>query len=282
LLPAVQAAREAARRSQCSNNLKQLGIGLHMSHDATKSFPPGLGPHGCCWGTWQVLVLRYVEEENAASLYQNWGGDDTSGIRYSGSPNTTNVTNRRFAVGTCPSDIHGTPISSMTSHNYAANYGNTGYAQQATLNGVAFGQAPFGRAKDTSRPTVGTRMAQMTDGTSKTMLLSEVIQGQGSDLRGFTWWGDGAGFTAYLGPNSTQPDVIYSAAYCDNTNPLNPPCTGTPTATNPAMHASRRRHTGGVQSLMGDGGVRFTANSVNIDVWRAMSTSAGREVISAE
>lgn len=192
-------------------------------------------------------------------------------------PNTTNVTARRFPVLTCPSDIWNAPIGGITSHNYAANFGNTGNAQQANLNGVIFGKAPFGLSTDTVKK-LGTRFAEMTDGTSNTILVAEVRQGQGTDLRGFSWWGDAAGFVTYIGPNSPLPDVIYTPAYCVQT-PVNPPCTGTPTTTNPAMMGARSRHPGGVQMVMGDGSCKFVANTVNIDTWRAASTSQGGEVL---
>jgi prepilin-type N-terminal cleavage/methylation domain-containing protein len=277
LLPAVQAAREAARRSSCQNNLKQIGLAMHNHHDTKGGFPAGLSPSGCCWGTWIIPTFPYMEQNNVADLYQNWGGTDATGPRYGGAPNTTNVTTRRFPVLTCPSDIVNAPISGITSHNYAANFGNTGNAQQANLNGVIFGKAPFGLSTDTVRK-LGTRFAEMTDGTSNTILVAEVRQGQGTDLRGFSWWGDAASFTTYLGPNSPLPDVIYTPSYCVQT-PVNPPCTGTPTASNPAMMASRSRHPGGVQMVMGDGSCRFVGNTVNIDVWRAAGTSQGAEVL---
>jgi hypothetical protein len=164
----------------------------------------------------------------------------------------------------------------MTNHNYAVNFGNTGYAQQANLNGVLFGQAPFARAKTPETRFAGKRLAELSDGTSNTILAAEVRQGQGVDLRGFTWWGDASNFTSYLPPNSSQPDVIYTPGYCQN-NKQNPPCTGTPTTTNPQMFASRSQHPNGVQVLMGDGGVRFITNSITINAWRAASTSQGGE-----
>ena len=67
LLPAIQAAREAARRSQCTNNLKQLGIAIHNYHDTYKQLP--VGNHSCCWGTWQMSILPFIEERQLGEMY---------------------------------------------------------------------------------------------------------------------------------------------------------------------------------------------------------------------
>jgi prepilin-type processing-associated H-X9-DG protein len=123
---------------------------------------------------------------------------------------------------------------------------------------------------------VGKRLAELHDGTSQTLLAAEVRQAAGSDLRGFSWWGDASNFTTYLGPNSPLPDVVYTTGYCVN-GPRNPPCTGTPTTSNPSMFASRSQHPNGVQVVMGDGSVKFVANTVDINVWRAASTANGTE-----
>jgi prepilin-type N-terminal cleavage/methylation domain-containing protein/prepilin-type processing-associated H-X9-DG protein len=279
LLPAVQAAREAARRTQCANNLKQLAIAAHNRHDQKGTLPPGLGFHGCCWGTWVAETLPYMEQQNVADLYVNWGGNDASGPRYGAAPNSTNVSNKRFNTMSCPSDQNSSPFSNLTNHNYAANWGNTSMAQ-GTVNGVLFREAPFGKVKSVDRPREGKTLASIVDGTSNTALFYEVRQGQGSDLRGFLWWGDAAGASAYLGPNSPLPDRIYAAGYCNSGNLtqfiVNPPCAVSDTA-NPTMFGSRSRHPGGVQLALADGSVRFAAQTVAIDVWRATSTSQGAE-----
>lgn len=277
LLPAVQKVREAAARMQCSNNLKQIGLAMHNYQDTNGGLPPSMGASGCCWGTWPILVMPFLEQDNAAKLYTNWGGNDSTGARYGAAPNTQ-VTTMRFSVFTCPSDIPNAPLSGITNNNYAVNIGNTGNAQQATLNGVVFGNAPFKRAVATS-PRKGMAIQQIFDGSSNTMLVGEVLQGQGRDLRGFFWWGDAAGFSAYNGPNSPSPDVIYSATYCNNLPLQGLPCTGVPTTTAPTMMASRSRHSGGVNVCMGDGSVRFVTDSIDINIWRAASTAAGGEVL---
>jgi prepilin-type N-terminal cleavage/methylation domain-containing protein len=278
LLPAIQAAREASRRSQCANNLKQIGVGMQNHHDTLKTLPPGMGPYGCCWGTWQVLILSYVEQGGLTEVYVNWGGDDTTGPRYSSAPNTQTVSNQRLTAFTCPSDQPNAPFGGLTNHNYAVNFGCTDYAQQATLNGVVFRGAPFGIAKDAKRPREGKRLADVLDGTSNTLMAAEVLQGRGSDLRGFTWWGDASQITTYLMPNSPIPDRIYTAGYCNDQPDLNLPC-AVSGGTTPTMFASRSRHPGGVQVVLCDGATRFISDAIELTTWRALSTSEGKEAV---
>jgi prepilin-type N-terminal cleavage/methylation domain-containing protein len=275
LLPAVQAAREAANRSSCSNNLKQLGIAFHNYHDTYKALP--FGAYGCCWGTWQISVQPFMENKGIYDAYDVDDKDDTPVAARYGSAKNLPATTKRIETLTCPSDAKNSPFSNITSHNYAANFGNTGYAQQATLNGVTFGGAPFAYQDATPGARVtNSAFASIVDGLSNTMLAAEVLQGRNSDLRGFTWWGDAAGFTTYLAPNSPLPDRIYSATYCVNKPEINLPC-AVSSGTDPAMFASRSRHPGGVQVLLGDGSGRFVAETVNLNVWRAASTSYAAE-----
>lgn len=272
LLPAVQQAREAARRSQCSNNLKQLGLAMHNYHDTFNKLPGG--NYACCFGTWQVAILPFIEQGNVAELYVH--DEKFVNNRYSHAVNLP-VTETRFSSLTCPSDMENTPIGNITSHNYAANYGNTGYGQQADLNGVIFRGAPFSTVGPNT-PNKFFGLKDVLDGTSNTLLAAEVLQGQGRDLRGFTWWGDAAGATTYLPPNATQPDVIYSATYCRNMPEINLPCTVS-SAGNPNMFGSRSRHPGGVQVALCDASVRFIPETIDIFTWRGLSTTQGREVL---
>ncbi|WP_145353427.1 DUF1559 domain-containing protein [Roseimaritima multifibrata] len=267
LLPAVQAAREAARRMSCGNNLKQIGLAMHNYHDSLGQFPTGSS--SCCWGTWLPLIFPYMEQGNIAELYVDWG--NTAGARYSHAPNTTNVTTVRQAAFSCPSDLDNAPFSGIVNHSYAVNYGNTGYSQQATLNGVTFGSAPFA-------PRLGQKYGfrDVIDGTSSTLMVAEVRQGQKTDLRGFLWWGDASGFTTYLGPNSPLPDRIYTAYYCNEVPGM--PC-DVSSGTNPTMFASRSLHPSVVQAVNCDGSVQIHSETIDLNLWRARSTTQGREVI---
>ncbi|AGA27040.1 DUF1559 domain-containing protein [Singulisphaera acidiphila] len=279
LLPAVQAAREAARRAQCVNNMKQVGIAMHNYHSAINSLPPGKSD--CCWGSWMVFILPYLEQQSLQNSY-NFSFSPSYNVGqttyYFGAIQTT-VTNRRIGTLTCPTDTPNAPSFGVTSHSYAVNYGNTAMDQQAELNGVRHGGAPFTNIY--GRPGVYS-FADIPDGLSNTLLASEVIMGQGTDLRGFTWWGDAAGFSTYLPPNSTAPDVIYSSDYCKSGYMLNPPCIFPDSNAQPRMFASRGRHPGGVNTLFGDGSVKFIKNTINIVTWMSVSTTKGGEIISAD
>src|SRR5262249_36959178 len=157
------------------------------------------------------------------------------------------VTTRQFAVYTCPSDTpNATPIWGITSHNYAVNYGNTTASRSSPYQGVTFRGAPFGY-----RLTV--RLTDIADGTSNTFMAAEVVQGQGMDVRGFTWDGVYAGFETFLGPNSKQADVVGGGGFCQYPYGPNPPCV----LGSADIFASRSRHPGGVQAALGDGSVRF-------------------------
>jgi hypothetical protein len=283
-LPAVQAAREAARRSQCANNFHQESVAMHNYVAAKQTLPPGL--HECCWGTWQVAVLPFVEQTSLSTAYKDFGGSRAT-VAYHTDPNLTNVSSKRLAFATCPSDKVSVPFpwgsGAMTKHNYVVNYGTTGlednlfetptgWTQKAELNGVLYNGAPF-----ESRKSIP--LKQITDGTSNTLMMSEVIQGEGVDIRGLTWWGDGAGFSTYLAPNPSQPDTSIYGSYCDVTENDLSPCVQQGRRT-PSMYAARSRHPQVVGVAMCDASVRFVNDSIDLDTWRSLSTTQGAETIS--
>ncbi|MBY0461146.1 MAG: DUF1559 domain-containing protein, partial [Gemmataceae bacterium] len=262
--------------------------------------PRGVGRFGCCWGTWLVGVLPYIEQDNIFRLYQNYNGNDATGIRYAASPNNTNVTTRRISTFTCPSDSPTSPSGGITNHNYVVNYGNTTMFQSnVTVANVTivFGGAPFGAYTgstsddgpvNASQAATWTReygrafrLTDLTDGTSNTLMVSEVNQGQGLDARGFAWWGGASGFSTLYPPNTTAPDVM-TGAWCNTADPRNAPCT-TAAAAPPSelgrRQFARSRHTGGVNVALSDASVRFVTNNVDVATWRAAGTAQGGEVL---
>jgi prepilin-type N-terminal cleavage/methylation domain-containing protein/prepilin-type processing-associated H-X9-DG protein len=310
LVPAVQKVREAAARTQCHNNLHQIGVAMHSYHDQNKTLPPGVGPYGCCWGTWMVYILPYIDQIAMFEGYSNLGGNDTTGtgLRYASGQNLTNVTSRPIAMLTCPSD-RPSSIGGITQHNYVVNYGNTNFFQ-VPMNGLTFGGAPF-----TCYPSAWYQSAQMnalygqmnsdgdqngtatskfgmpfggtpagvlekiTDGTSTTLMASEIIQGQQGDYRGFSWWGGASGFVTSFPPNANAPDVLEGAG-CNSAATYNLPCTTVESAALPRLQISRSLHQpGGVNVVYCDGHAAWVNNDVSFTTWQALGTSMGNESI---
>lgn len=284
LLPAVQKVREAAARSTCQNNLKQLGLAHHNYHDTNRHLMPVISPSGCCWGTWMVLILPYIEQDAAFRLYRNWGGNDSTasgwpsaGIgRYGSVENRQNVTARRYSTLTCPSDQENAPLSGITNHNYSV----------ATGTGGTFGAVPVGAPSgysvqngmfDGRNRTRRIKLTDVTDGLTNTIMVAEVLQGQGTDLRGFQWWGDAAGVSTFAPPNSSTPDQIYTATYCNNQPQRNLPCSA-PGNT----FLSRSRHPGGVNVALGDASVRFIRENIDPVTWRLMASIDDGQIINID
>ena len=311
LLPAVQSAREAARRAQCTNNLKQIGIAMHSYHDQMGSLPPGM--KGCCWGTWLIFVLPQLEQ---SAMYNAWNsvGAMTGycatrmAIFATAARPTSRSPRSRINSYYCPSDpsnlnLVGGAGWPVTSQNYVVNFGNSIVDQTPYYlwNGVKqpFLGAPF---TDMGSPDVDiagytgpnisttVNFAGIPDGLSTTMMTSEILVGKGFDLRGFSWWGGAPMFTGLYPPNSSQPDVTYDLGYCDLTQ-NNPPCAQTTyqlssdgqTFTGLGLfNDARSKHPGGVNVGMCDGSVRFIKNSINIYTFQALASSKGGEITSSD
>jgi prepilin-type N-terminal cleavage/methylation domain-containing protein/prepilin-type processing-associated H-X9-DG protein len=309
LLPAVQAAREAARRAQCVNNLKQIGLAVLNYESANATLPPG--EKGCCWGTWGVFILPYVEQ---SALYNAWntagsnvpsGGAADSFLRYAGQANTT-VTFSQLNAYVCPSDPSGGKQRTNSSRymNYVVNYGQTDQAQTTTYNLpspvnpaiiATFRGAPF---SDIGSPNVDDTgyvlgfnklptqtIASITDGLSNTLCASELriaSPQNDNDLRGFFWWGPSASFNTILPPNSTYQDTMGNGGCAVQNPPCNTGYTPTGAAAATVYLGARSYHPGGVNASMCDGSVKFFKNSVNIVTWMALGTSQGAEVLSAD
>jgi prepilin-type N-terminal cleavage/methylation domain-containing protein len=294
LLPAVQSAREAARRSACMNNMKQVGLGLQLVHESSGSLPASDYGAAGDLGTWVVAVLPYIEQKTLFDLYQGFKVGPSTPNGYGLQANRP-VTTSVIPALLCPSDPAGENarapnLSNITKHNYVVNAGNTNRMQELSprgtpLNGIAFVGAPFIRngrsAVITDRPRI--KFSKITDGLSKTLMLSETIiginkSGSESDLRGFSWWGPGAVFHGYYQPNTTQPDQFQFSSYCNNL-----PQQGLPCITSSEVQLSARsRHVGGVLAVNCDASVRFFAENIDLASWRALATSQGGETAMAE
>lgn len=275
LLPAVQQAREAARRTQCKNNMKQLGLAMHNYHDTVNRFP--FAAHHWGYGGWVLFVMPYIDQ---APLYSKW---DHNTLYYV-APNLS-LTQGRLSAHSCPSDTATATWDPqrMPNYNYAVNLGNTSTARVSPLNGVTFSKAPFHYEENRAAPGISYGIRDVIDGTSNTLMLAEVRNGiVNNDLRGLTWFGQHSGFTTHNSPNTATPDYP-EAGWCPaGASTPDLPCvghSGLATGATPANMSSRSRHTGGVQVTMCDGAVRFISNNIDLATWRALSTMQGNEIV---
>ena len=305
LLPAVQAARESARRAQCTNNLKQIGLGLHNYHASVGSFPVGfLYPTGPVPPTTSVLQYRwsalaqmapYLEQ---AGLYNALNFDLPLAYKPANAagfwpfyPENTTAMATRVSVFLCPSDGGPAPAADSGPTNYAFCTGDgTPGGDAAGANGAfVLGPArsladivdgssgtvavseqvlgvagPYTQTTPTPRPTSPARaFARVSAGP----LTDEGCAGAAAGWlfnKGAGWWDGNYLNTLYnhhAAPNAPRPDCI--------------------TYHNPGWKAARSFHPGGVNTLFCDGHAAFAKDSVNADVWRALSTRASGEVVSA-
>jgi prepilin-type N-terminal cleavage/methylation domain-containing protein/prepilin-type processing-associated H-X9-DG protein len=281
LLPAVQKVREAAARAKCQNNVKQWGLAIHGYHDANGALPEGnrANPRR----VWVVYTWPYVEQTAHAANF-----DQTK--HFYQQPNTyTSTTNGIYAKTAplyyCPSDrtnaIWQGDIYWRARGSYVINWGNqmVPYNPNDPIQSPARGTAPFGYTDfiDRNKPKT-VKLTSITDGTSNTMLLSEIIMAANDtdyDIRG-DFLNDDRPCTQYMTINTPNAGTDVSP-YCNGTTyPQNPPCTNSNSQY--AHKTARSKHTGGVNVLFGDGSVRFMKNSVQLVTWRAMGTMDGGDV----
>jgi type II secretory pathway pseudopilin PulG len=283
LLPAVQAAREAARRMQCTNNLKQWGLAMANYESTNGVFPFGIlqGSAGISLGvdgdgdtgdgsfrrqTYVVSLWPYLEQMN---LYSEWN------FRYSfftrNHSKNTELAQVKVPVYFCPSDRQGTykdQWTNCTRGNYVLNWGYCDFLQKEP---VGFQIGPFSKSKQFLA-------SDIKDGLSNTMFMGEIIQAANDteiDFRGHFFCDDvgSAQFMTFYTPNSGIDTTV-----CLGANPNDPaPCKW---GSGPVYVSARSRHPGGVVAVFGDGSVHFASDSVAIDVWRALSSKDAGEPVS--
>lgn len=269
LLPAVQQAREAARRTQCKNNLKQLGLALHNYHDVHTTFPPGWiavdggvqnahdGLNGAGWGT---MVLPYLEQ---APLYKQFNANLAI--------QDQSYSQQVLPAWQCPSDpkpdtwvidneATGDPITVLPTANYIGVFGteeldgceNPPGTAPVAANGQCIGNGFFYHNSKV-------RMRDITDGTTNTLMVGE----RRTDIAA-GWFSTWPGMVAE-GEEAFQR-VLGSADHVPN---------------DPAGHFDdfSSRHVGGAQFTLGDGSVRFISENIDDGLYQSLATIQGGEVV---
>lgn len=282
LLPAVQAAREAGRRSQCSNNMKQIGLSLHNFHDTLKCLPPGaVTANG---GRYQdpeyayflLSVLPYAEQTTYFSAFRDFAAPKPWTVG-TGDADWSKVHDRALLNYICPSDGGPTTKDSngpgsvrVPTSSYLGMF--SGNNDLETEQDPQARKAAFTLAKSMLK---GRKMANFTDGLSNSLMVSEYLTGTDHDFRGvfFTTRAGSQFLQAVNTPNSTSPDnILNCCGFCDpddNVPNQNMPCT--PGGQDGNYAASRSRHPGGVNALLGDGSVRFVSSTIAIGTWQQLS-----------
>jgi prepilin-type N-terminal cleavage/methylation domain-containing protein/prepilin-type processing-associated H-X9-DG protein len=290
LLPAVQAARESARRLHCQNNLKQVALACHNFHDVHKAFPVGTtGYIGADGGSkdrrnWLFFILPFTEESAVFDNYYAWVRATGGNSPWWYEPDRKKI----LPIYVCPSDTNSPKIETHedigpgSDQGFHSNY--VGCAASTSFNaGGLLGDHLDGIFiyKQT------TPIARILDGTANTLLTSEIlvapdeIQGGwaiGHDVRGRIWNPANQGsilFSTQWPPNTSVSDALN---YCQNTVPA-APCVST--TTNIVLYA-RSAHGGGVNAGMADGSIRFVADGVDAVLYKGLGTIAGHEIVSED
>ena len=274
LLPAVQQAREAARRTQCRNALKQWGIAFHNYHDTYTSFPAGALTS--LRHTFVPAIWPYIGQAPLALVY-------TYDVPYFLPPNTnannfTGPTGNRFPIYSCASDPGSNTWTGdqyyRTLGNYVVCFGNGNATTSWTTT-----NAPFGFTGGNGATPVWSNFAMMTDGISNTLLMAEVLRSAvNNENRGDIFNDDqnfaGSFFMTTNPPQSAIPDILGTCV--PTANPKHAPCTvGTP-----GVIAARSYHHGAVNACLGDGSVRSFSSSISLTIWQALGTVGGQESVS--
>ena len=296
LLPAIQAAREAARRAQCSNNLKQIGLAMHNYHSALGSLPasavvkgqtaaapvPG-SPRKDGVGagfSWMVPILPFIEQ---VALYDML---DFKGTPYDGSRSHKMVAQTYLSVYQCPS--YAGPKFSLAPEYPAnsqalSNYAGLGASHAASLYRTE--TEPIGGKNHPNGvlgPGTWVRVRDVTDGTSNTLMVCETREEK------YAAWFDGTTAAVVALAEQTSPKFEHDQPKPGVATSLNygdakavPPKAYLPAASHSGkddwVHGPSSRHPGVANHVMTDGSVHAMANSIDAGVYKALVTRAGGE-----
>jgi prepilin-type N-terminal cleavage/methylation domain-containing protein/prepilin-type processing-associated H-X9-DG protein len=273
LLPAVQAAREAARRMQCSNNLKQIGLALHNYHDTFRCFPAGscVRP-GSGWllGTGMlVVILPYLEQTPLEKAYKPYYGQDYWTFP-SGNSAAAATSIPEYL---CPSQNKWGDIPNRKDY-FGCTGGKT--SMNFHFRGHSFVDGVF-------HTNSFTRIGAITDGTSSTFAVGESVHphpyGMGAgygdmNVGGPTYWYDGGDSKIDdLDKNNNNGRLLCHTFYAINS--VHIPMT--PDFENDVPYGSR--HPGGAHFVYCDGHVGFLADTIDINIYRYLSTRDGGETV---
>ncbi len=306
LLPAVQAAREAARRSHCANNLRQIGLALHNFESQMRQFPPGgraaLPDSSGQISYWsvQAQILPFLEQANLESHIDFTQRYELATNINLGGGVVAKLSAARVPTYLCPDEIRDeVRFENGAPTHYPINYGvNRGVWLVHDPRTLAIGEGAFGMGR-----ALGP--ADFRDGLSQTVAVAEVrawqpyfrnaglaadpglpdptalcgLGGQFKKDSGHTEWVDArahqTGFTAVFGPNTKVSCTLSGTVYdVDWTNQREGTSATAPTW---AAVTARSYHPAGLNVALMDGSVRWVSDTIQLDVWRAMITRAGGE-----
>ncbi len=292
LLPAVQSARESARRMRCTNNLKQISLAVHNYESAYTRYCTGSygyidnesKPEPWMRRSWYFHILPYIEQQPLYDLYNEHYQRPV--VR--GTHDYTNLPAKTTIVATlmCPDDQNNPKVHNGSNAgnqqgfhgNYVGNGGNNYFNVDANGNYVL---EECMNLNGIFPPLKAIRSSEVSDGTSNTLMFSEIrlvpdgaMGTGGEDIRGrlLNCRHTGALFSTLYSPNTTQPD---RHNYCIST--LYAPCTRT---TNKNLVSARSYHGGsGVCISFCDGSVNFAPNNIDVEIFHAIGSRNGMEEI---
>jgi len=292
LLPAVQAARESARRMKCGNNLKQIGLALHNYHDRMGSFP--MGTFGVFMHSWQLAILPEVEQANMLDKVVF----SVVALRGSGAPegpNRTLLNGWTAAYNWCPSSNTprlclrvgpGGEKFSTSSYNgiSGASVSATDASDPVGGGRCVSGNQGFACANGALVPNRSVRIAEISDGTSNQIIVGECsawgrnAAGAQVDIRGSGEWGCWIGCGAAAGPPEPGGPFPWSAPWCRNVATIRYPINmrtevggaggNHRDGTNNALHS---HHPNSVMVLRADGSVHSQSQTTEFILLRNLS-----------